>query len=167
MKAAQSCKSFPWKLRWCHFSFISLVKAATEPTHIRGHRPHLFMGGASENLWLSVNDGSGFFLCFSFSLFCHHPVLPPPVIKMYGIITVYQTLCLVFQQHVREKFSLVQLTLCDPMGCSMPGFSVLHYLPEFAQIHVHWIGDDIQLSHLLSPPSPPAFNLSQHQGLFQ
>ena len=110
MKAAQSCKSFPWKLRWCHFSFISLVKAATEPTHIRGHRPHLFMGGASKNLWLSVNDGSGFFLCFSFFLFCHHPVLPPPVIKMYGIITVYQTLCLVFQQHVREKFSLVQFS---------------------------------------------------------
>ena len=59
------------------------------------------------------------------------------------------------------------LTHCDPMDCSMPDFPVLHHLSEFAQTHVHWVGDFIQLSHLLSPPSPPAFNLSQHQGLFQ
>ena len=55
------------------------------------------------------------------------------------------------------------LTLCDPMACSMPGFPVLHYLPEFAQTHVHWVGDAIQPSYPLSPPSPPALNLSQHQ----
>ena len=53
------------------------------------------------------------------------------------------------------------------MKCPMPGFSVLHYLLEFAQIHVHWVSDAIQPFHLLSPPAPPAFNLSQHQGLFQ
>ena len=59
------------------------------------------------------------------------------------------------------------LTLWDPpMNCSTPGFSVLHYLPEFAQTHVHWVGDAIQPSHPLSSPSP-AFNLSQHQDLFQ
>ena len=57
-------------------------------------------------------------------------------------------------------------TLWDSMDCSMPGFPVLHCLPEFAQIHVHWVGDAIQPSHLLSSPSPPALNLSQHQGLF-
>ena len=59
------------------------------------------------------------------------------------------------------------LTLCDPMDCSTPGFPVLHYLPEFVQTHVHWFGDTMQPSHLLSSPSPFAFNLSQHQGLFQ
>ena len=58
-------------------------------------------------------------------------------------------------------------TLCDPMDCSMPGFPIPHHLPEFAQVHVHWIGDAIQLSHPLSHSSPSAFNLSQHQGLFQ
>ena len=57
--------------------------------------------------------------------------------------------------------------LCDPMECHMPRFPVLHYLLEFVQTHVHWVGDAIQPSHLLSPPSPPALNLSQHQGLFQ
>ena len=59
------------------------------------------------------------------------------------------------------------LTLCDPMDYSTPGFPVHHQLPEFAQTHVHWIGDAIQPSHPLSSPSPPAFNPSQHQGLFQ
>ena len=59
-------------------------------------------------------------------------------------------------------------TSCDPMDCSMPGFPVLHYLPEFAQTHVHWWVDDaIYLSHPLSPSSPFAFDLSQHKGLFQ
>ena len=62
--------------------------------------------------------------------------------------------------------SVVQ-TLCDPMDYSSPGFLVHHQLPEFAQIHVHQVGDATQLSHHLSSPSPSAFNLSQHQCLFQ
>ena len=53
------------------------------------------------------------------------------------------------------------------MDCSVPGFPVLRYLPEFAQTHVHRVIDAIQPSHPLSPPSPPALSLSQHQGLFQ
>ena len=57
-------------------------------------------------------------------------------------------------------------TFCDPMDCSMPGFPVIHQLPELAQTHVHRISDAIQPSHPLSSPSPPAFNLAQHQGLF-
>ena len=54
-------------------------------------------------------------------------------------------------------------TLCYPMDCSTPGFSVHHQLPELAQTHVHWGGDAIQPSYPLSTPSPPAFNLSQNQ----
>ena len=50
------------------------------------------------------------------------------------------------------------------MDCSIPGLPVHQQLPEFAQTHVHWVSDAIQPSHLLSSPSPPAFNLSQHQG---
>ena len=66
-------------------------------------------------------------------------------------------------------YSVTQLclTLCDPMNGSMAGFPVLNNLLEFAQTHVHWIGDAIQPSHPLSSPSPPAFKLSEHQGLFQ
>ena len=57
-------------------------------------------------------------------------------------------------------------TLCDPIDCSTPGLPALHYLPEFAQIHVHVFDNVIQLAHPLSSPSP-ALSLSQHQGLFQ
>ena len=53
------------------------------------------------------------------------------------------------------------------MNCSMPVFTVLHYLPEFAQTHVHWVEDAIQPSYTLSPPSPPVLNPSQHQDLCQ
>ena len=58
-------------------------------------------------------------------------------------------------------------TLCDPMDCSLPGFPVHQQLLEFTQTHVHRVGDAIQPSHPLLSPSPPTFNLSQHQGLFQ
>ena len=58
-------------------------------------------------------------------------------------------------------------TLCNPMNCSTPGLPVHHWRPEFTQTHVHWVSDGIQPSHLLSFPSPPALNLSQHWGLFK
>ena len=57
-------------------------------------------------------------------------------------------------------------TLCDPMDCRTPGLSVPMHLPKFAQVHVCFIGDAIQPSHPLMLSSPPALNLSQHQGLF-
>ena len=65
--------------------------------------------------------------------------------------------------------SVAQLcpTLCDPMNRSPPGLPVYHQLLEFTQTHVCWVGDAIQTSHPLLSPSPPAFNLSQHQSLFQ
>ena len=68
------------------------------------------------------------------------------------------------------QFSLVTQscpTLCDPMDCSTPGFPVHHQLLELAQTHVRQVGDSIQPSHPLLSPSPPTFNLSQNQGLFE
>ena len=70
-----------------------------------------------------------------------------------------------------NKFSSVQslssVWLCNPMDCSTPGLPVHHQLPECTETHVHWVGDAIQPSHPSLSPSPPAFNLSQHQGLFK
>ena len=77
---------------------------------------------------------------------------------------------LVFSNYIPIQFSsFVQScsTLCNPMNCSTPGFPVQRQLLELIQTHVHWVGDDIQPSHPLLSPSPPAFNLSHHQGLFQ
>ena len=76
---------------------------------------------------------------------------------------------------IQYKISSVQFTsvtqsyptLCNTMDCSTPGIHVHHQLPEFTQTHVHWVGDAIQPSHPLLSPSPPTFNLSQHQGLFK
>ena len=59
------------------------------------------------------------------------------------------------------------LTLCDPINCSTPGLPVHHQLPEFTQTHVHRVSGAIKPSHLLSSPSLPTPNCSQHQGLFQ
>ena len=59
------------------------------------------------------------------------------------------------------------LLLWDPMDCRTPGLPVHHQLLQLAQTHVHWVRDAMQPSHPLSSPSPPAFNLSQHQGLFK
>ena len=70
---------------------------------------------------------------------------------------------------ISSQFSSVAqscLTLCNPMDCSTPGFPVHHQLTELAQAHVHRVSDTIQPSHPLLSPSPPTFNLSQHQGLF-
>ena len=77
-----------------------------------------------------------------------------------------------FQTHIkieRVQFIFAQScpTLSDPMDCSMPGCPVHHQLLELAQTHIYWVGDTIQPSHPLLSPSPPVFNLSQHQGLFQ
>ena len=74
------------------------------------------------------------------------------------------------QWQISKSCSVTQLclTICNPMDCSTPGFLVLCHLPELAQTQVHWVGDAIQPSHPLSFPSPsPAFNLSQHEGLYQ
>ena len=85
-----------------------------------------------------------------------------------------QYCCNILKRTVRTeteiKFSSAAqscLTFCNPMDCSTPGFHVHHQLPELAQTHIHRVGDTIQPSHPLSSPSPPAFNLSQHQGPFQ
>ena len=94
--------------------------------------------------------------------FLSFPIFFEMVAELYGILDCCH--CIIWKCcSVAKSY----LSLCKPMDCGMPGFSVFHCLPEFVQIHVHWVGDTIQPSHPLSTPSLPAFNLSQHQGLFQ
>ena len=69
--------------------------------------------------------------------------------------------------HYGQMDSSVLSTLCNPIDCRTPGFPVLHHLAELAQTDVHWAQDAIQSFHPQSSPSPPTFNLCQHQGLFQ
>ena len=74
-----------------------------------------------------------------------------------------------YQFVILQLYQVAKLcpALCNPMNCSTPGFPVLYYLPEVVQTHGHWVHDAIQPYHPLSPPSPPALNLSRHKGIFQ
>ena len=96
------------------------------------------------------------------ALFCVYSFLTPTVPKVLFLFHGYTYLI--------SQFSSVAQScpaLCDPMDHSMPGFPVLHHLLEFAQTHAHCVNDAIQPFHPLSSPSPPALNLSQHQGHFK
>ena len=76
-------------------------------------------------------------------------------------------LYMLFTYHQFSSITQSCSTLCDPMDCITSGFHVHHQFQELAKIHVHWVIDVIQPSHPLSSTYPPAFNLYQHQGLFQ
>ena len=125
-------------------------------------------------------------LCFIFGGFlCQVELDFPPGLSFFILVFLILIACLFFSTWTIVSICLAPgkkvifimitfccsvtqlcLTLCSPMDCSMPGFPVLHHLPELAQTD-HWVGDTIQPSHPLSALSPPAFSLFQHQGLFQ
>ena len=89
------------------------------------------------------------------------------LLQLLFLISYFMSNCFIYPLTALLFSCWVVSDSLQPMDCSTPGFPVLHYLLEFAQTHVHWVGDAIQPSHPLSPSSPPALNLSQHQGLFQ
>ena len=85
-------------------------------------------------------------------------------------ICLFNLYLILFTKRIPVQFSSVTQScpaLCDPMDCSTPSLPVHHQLPESTQTHVHWVGDAIQPSHPLLSPSPLAFDLFQHQGLFK
>ena len=102
---------------------------------------------------------------------CHLP--PPPLLQSVTLLDFtwcqplyagYCTVLLYFSGYCVVVFQLLcRVWLCSPMDCSTPHFPLLQCLLELAETTVHWMGDAIQPSHLLSPPYPPALNLSQHQ----
>ena len=115
---------------------------------------------------------------FSNNLFIEHLLSTQPSAKTEGEKNAMLMLLTILlneqwinspRQGVPQFSSVAQScpTLCHPMDCSMPGLPVHHQILAFTQTHVHWVGDAIQPSHPLSSPSPPSFNLSQHQGLLK
>ena len=96
-------------------------------------------------------------LIYHFSrLFCH---------ELY--LNMSEKALLMFNKNSVQFSRSVESDSCNPMDCNTPGFPVHHQLPDLAQTRAHWVGDAIWPSHPLSSPSSPAFNLSQHQCLFQ
>ena len=108
---------------------------------------------------------------FTFNDCCHetkrHLLLERKAMANLDSVLESRDITLLKNIHVVSSVAQSCPTLCNPMDCSTPGLPVHHQLPEFTQTHVHWVSDTIQPSHPLLSPCPPAFNLSQHQGLFQ
>ena len=127
----------PWSTKW------SRAKAKSFARECTGHSKHPFSTTQDKTLHIDITRWSIPKSDWLYSL-------QPKMKKRYQFSSVAQS-C---------------RTHCDPMNCSTPGLPVHYWLLEYTQTHVHW-GDAIQPSHLLSSPSLPAFNLSQHQGLFQ
>ena len=92
--------------------------------------------------------------------------LTSPATLSGGFFTTSATWCIYIYGYGCCSVAKSSLILCDPMNCPMPVFPVLRYLPEFAETCIHWVSDAIRPSHSLSPPSPLALNISQHQGVF-
>ena len=119
----------------------------------------------------------GEFVCFlknriiyayDFGIFFHLTIYYEHSSKSIHTDLIFLNSCIIV--HSMNEFGSVTqlcLTLCNPTDCSTPGFPVHYQLSELAQTHINRVSDAIQPSHPLSSPSPPAFNLSQHQGLFQ
>ena len=102
--------------------------------------------------------------------FCQNHIYIDCPPYLFWSFSEFYNLCKRLSPRLSVQFSSVTQscpTLCDPTYFSTPGFLVHHQLPELAHIHIHSVSDGIQPSHPLSSPSPPALNLSQHQGLFR
>ena len=175
MFTSQLAKLFSLSLLGSSYSYL-----------IAGHL-HLYVPQTSELKMCSNLNSSPMFHCFFCNFFFSWSPIPGNNFSFfYSHICSHQLLFYHLDTSISSSLhstptatALIQvcslsyfvqslcLTLCDPMDYSMSGFPVLNHLPEFAQTHVHWVGDDIQPSHPLPSPSPPAFNLSQHQSLFQ
>ena len=158
------------KVFWLHlsqFSFQSFTSILDK--NFAGCTIDIFLNTWRKHLtvvWLSLRshlEGKkrSHLSIFSFSVFFLLVTL-----KTFSLLL---TFCRFTMSSSVQFSSLTQLclTLCDSMDCSKPGLPVHQQLPGFTQTHVHWVGDAIQPSHPLSSPSPPAFNLSQYQGLFK
>ena len=127
----------------------------------------MYWGWRIEDLWQQATNDFHLWVYIKLSLYIRFYFQP------YNFImwSDFSFLCLLIRYlKFAVQFSSVAqscLTLCDPMNHSTPGLPVHHQLPESTQPHVHRVDDAIQPFHPLPSPSPPALNLSQHQGLFK
>ena len=96
-----------------------------------------------------------------------NPGIKPASLMSSALAGGFFTISIIWERHSVSSVAQSCPNLWDSMDYSTPDFPVHYQLPELVQTHVHRVGDAIQPSHPLSSPSPPVFNLSQHQGFFQ
>ena len=137
------------------FSYVPLTVALRSPTYSRYSR-----AGVPSRLDL-MSDDLRWRWCSNSRNKVHNKY------NMLATASIYLKKCSQYVIQFSSVQSLSRVWLCDPINHSMPGLPVHHQLLESTQTHVHCDGDAIQPSHPLSSSSPPALNLSQHQGLFK
>ena len=123
-------------------------------------------------VWIFIVDGCSAFSCdlgafmrgSQVFLTCHLVSAPQNLTLIVGICFPFH-LSPSLNCYCCSSVAQSCLTFCIPINSNMQGFSVLYYLLELVQTHLHWVSDCIQQSHPLFPPSPPALNPSQHQSL--
>ena len=141
-------RKIPWSRKWHPNSIARKFSWTEEP-------------GKLQPIWLQrveqdwAHTQADFSNCETFGKLCN---------SLEFLFFVYRLAVIIL---VQSSSTYSCPTFCHPIGCSMPGFPVFHYLLEFAQIHVDWVHDTIQPSHPLLTPSPSVLNLSQYQDLFQ
>ena len=158
-------KGYPLQYSGLKNSMDSVVHAVAKSwTRLRNFHFHFLCGvhPAKTIIWKDTCNPVFTAALFTIARTWKQPKCPltDEWIKMWFICTM---------EYSVQFSSVTQLypTLCNPMNCSTPGLPVYHQLPESTQTHIHRVDNAIQPSHPLSSPSPPALNLSQHQGLFQ
>ena len=159
--------NWPWSV-YCKIYWVMVLAPSTSTNRNPFHWSRKEEIEVTIGLWCQYSCHQPSFLNIFFKIwvqsrwksfkFLLHP-MPIPRNHFLGTILLVSLV-------IVQSLNHVQLFV-TPMDCSMPGFPILHYFPEFAKTCVHWVNDFIQPSHSLSPLSPPALNLSQHQGLFQ
>ena len=152
-------------------AYIVLLLQTKQRLYLQ-NKPNLFPLFYRLNIWYYMHFFMPDFRELSSILVSNTIVYWLPLLMSPGYLGSPQGISTMTCQPAFQCFTTCSLTqshptLCELMDCSMPGFPVLHHLPEFAQTYVHWVGDDIQPSHPLLFPSPSAFNLSQQQDLFK
>ena len=155
-----------WGMHIISFSRYSTFSKLAEPIYIPACSEWEFSCFTSST---TFHTTSFFFLirqgCHKYEAISHCNFnLHFPMTNKLSTLLCLSTICIPSVQF--SSVTQSHPTLCSLMDYSMPSLPVHHKLPEFIQTHVHWIGNAIQSSHPLLSPSPPAFNLSQHQGLF-
>ena len=153
------CFSNTWKWK-VKVKLLSRVWLLATPWIAAYQAPgSMLLSGNLEILNIYKHKHSGIFaLSLSFSKIHFLFLLLWPFKNLSSLLWNFILFCHPFQRvaYFYICFSSVQslsrVQLCDPMNCSMTGLPVHHQLPEFTQIHVHWVGDAIQPSHPLSSP---------------
>ena len=154
---------YQWHYYWSSVSHPRLLCPSSSPINCRVLLFYPQLDSVYSSLYSALVGSSS---CFTWTD-CDTKLSPVSLPVDLSSASLPELSLLIFDLTQFNSVAQSCLSFCDPMDCSTPGLPDHHQLPVFIHTHVHWVSDAIQPSHPLLSPSLPAFNLSQHQGLFK